>query len=185
MWHLIHGLIHIRSQLPQILIGIGFWFYFLENDEFWSKMNCVLGCEIALLSASFMFSRKAMQFADETLSFQDSAIRATQWSNILVNINTDYKHSDSPGFVSTLCCNQMWLNSCFDKIKFLCVIVILMWCNRKLFSIIFTKVDFLIVTLLIFWFLIVIHCYIDYDFVHFAFLLQTFFQPEYLGTNTS
>ena len=58
----------IRSQLPQILIDIGFWFYFLENDEFWNKMDCVLGCKITLLSAWFVFSRKAMLFAHETLS---------------------------------------------------------------------------------------------------------------------
>ena len=57
---------------------------------------------------------KAVPYADETLlSFQDSTIRATQYQHWL------YKHSDSPGFVSTKCCEKAtWLNSCFNKNNF-------------------------------------------------------------------
>ena len=50
-------LIHVSSQSLQILTSI--WFYFLENDQFWNKMYCVFWCKIALLSASFVFSRKS------------------------------------------------------------------------------------------------------------------------------
>ena len=28
---------------PQILIG-SIWFYFLENDKFWIKMDCIFWC---------------------------------------------------------------------------------------------------------------------------------------------
>ena len=57
--------------------------YLILLAPFWKMMSYeTFGlrflCEIALLSASFAFSRKTMRYADETLSFHDSAIRATQ-----------------------------------------------------------------------------------------------------------
>ena len=44
-----------------------------------------------------------------------------------IDINPDlYKHSDSSGFVFTLCGKKAtWSKSCFNKIKFLCTIIIL------------------------------------------------------------
>ena len=44
------------------------------------------------------------------------------------------------------------------------------------FSIIFTKIDFMIVSNLYF--------IVTLTMIHFSFLLQTFFQPKYLGNNT-
>ena len=49
---------------------------------FGAKLHCFFSC-----SHSFA---KAVRYADKTLSFQDSAMQATQCLNIFNNINTDY-----------------------------------------------------------------------------------------------
>ena len=78
------------------------------------------------------FLAKAMRHADDTLSFQNSAIRATQRSKIF----NDYKHrlyklSDFSEFCFYPVLQKATrLNFCFNKMKFFCAIVILMWRNR-------------------------------------------------------
>ena len=98
---------------------------------------------------------KAMRYTDETLSFQNNAIRATQWSNIFKeHQHWLFKHSDSPGIVSTLWCKKAtWLNSCFNKIKFCARLPYECDVIDNFFNHIYQK-----------WFTLV-------------FLLQTFFQP--------
>ena len=115
-----------RSRLPQIFTGT--WFYFFANDKFWNKKDCVFWCKNALLSALFAFSRKSNVVCWWDIIIPRQRDLASQWSNIFDNYQHWLcKHSDSPGCVSTLCSKKpTWLNSCFNKIKFLCAIVIWM-----------------------------------------------------------
>ena len=76
------GPLHVRSWPPQILIGI--W----SNSTFWKMMSyetkwiAFLGAKSRCFLSRSCCPAKVMRFAYETLSFQDSKIRATQWSNI-------------------------------------------------------------------------------------------------------
>ena len=69
----------------------------------------------------------------------------TQWSNIFNKYqHWLHTHSHFLGFASTLWCKKAaWLNSCFNKIKLLCAIVILMWHNKSLFQSFLSKSIFL------------------------------------------
>ena len=83
-WHLIRVLIRLRSRPPQILAGI--WLYFCHIRKWWvlNKWITFFGAKSRCFLSRSHSPAKAMQYADETLSFHDSAKRATQWSYILI-----------------------------------------------------------------------------------------------------
>ena len=106
---------------------------FLKMISFKTKSIAFFGVKSRCFLPRLRSPTKPMWYAIETLSFQDSAIRATQSSNVFKKHQYWlYKHSHSSGFVSTLCCKRAtgWLNSSFNKIKFICAIVTLMSRNR-------------------------------------------------------
>ena len=73
----------------------------LENKEFWNKWIAFFDARSRCFLPRSLSPAKAMRYTDKTLSFHDSAIRATQWSYIFIKYqHWLYTHSRFPGFVS-------------------------------------------------------------------------------------